>query len=420
MGENYPIWQITFKDDITFNGETYKTSGAVIEFADTMKESYPDPESRQRKTEPGTLEEDIKRRDLSINMLIKDMTTGEVKDMTGISKTDIENGIIRGHPAVSLDDMFNNDPLRMLRVIRFQAKYGWDIPLSVLHAIKRNADRIKIVSAERIMEELKKVMEYGKLHGAIKLMSMTGLLKFILPEIEALKGMQHNKKYHQEGDIYKHTLMVLKNAPAGVENQIAALLHDIGKPSTTELVEDQIHNIGHENVGADIAEAILHRLKFDNDTVARVKKMVRNHMRPHALGRASGPKALRKFIRDVGEEMVDSILSLAEADELGKIPATHDIPDLRKKIDDVKKQTVPIKKEPVLNGTEIMDILKIKPGAGVGEAKKFLIDLEDDYVEQGKELTKEEAKAKLLEKYGKKTSISTCLRILAEDILNPT
>jgi tRNA nucleotidyltransferase/poly(A) polymerase len=194
--------------------------------------------------------------------------------------------------------------------------------------------------------------------------------------------------------------MVLKNAPPGVENQIAALLHDVGKVPTTTMLEEEIHSYGHEDVGADIAEAVMKRLKFDSDTTARVKKMVKNHMRPHHLGRGSGPKALRKFIRDIGDELVDSVLSLARADELGKIPSTDDIPDLIEQIKKVReKSKEKITEKAILDGEEIMDLLKIPTGTEVGRAKKMLLEIEDDYAERGEEITKEKARQELLEKF---------------------
>jgi putative nucleotidyltransferase with HDIG domain len=347
------------------------------------------------------------------------MTTGEIEDLTGQSKDDIKKGILRGHPKIPMDKTFEEDPLRMIRLFRFQAKYDWDIPMAVLHAVKRKADRITIISSERIMEELKKIMELGKLKQTIKLMSATGLLKHILPEIEALKGVKQNLKWHTEGDAYKHTLMVLKEAPPGVDNQIAALLHDVGKATTTSMLEEEIHSYGHEDVGADIAEAVMKRLKFDNDTTSRVKKMVKNHMRPHHLGRGAGPKALRKFIRDVGDELVDSILALARADELGKIPSTHDIPDLIEKIKKIREESKEkITEKTILNGKEIMDLLDIPTGVDVGRAKKMLIDLEDEYAEKGEELTKETAKKELLKSFIKKASITNELRRISNIIQN--
>jgi len=258
------------------------------------------------------------------------------------------------------------------------------------------------------MGELEKIMKLGKLKQAIKLMSATGLLKHILPEVEALKGVKQRPDYHGEKDLFTHVLMVLENAPPGVENQMAALLHDIGKPATTKIIEEQITSKGHEEVGSEIAEAIMKRLKFDNDATGRVKKIVRNHMRPHSLSGA-GPKALRKFIRDVGDELVESVLNLARADELGKIPASNDIPDLKKRIEEIKTR-VNITKKPVLNGDEIMELLKIPTGTEVGRAKKFLIDLEDDYAEKDKTLSKEEAREELLKEFHKKVALSDVLR----------
>lgn len=400
MGKGYPIWEIIFKNNVILNGETYGTAGAKIQFAEPMKESYPDPSSRQRVVEPATIHEDIARRDFTVNMLLKDMATGEIEDLSGVSKEDLKRGVLKGHPQIDPDKMFSDDPLRMIRLIRFQTKYGWKIPRFMLDSVKRNAERITIVSAERIMTELEKIMDMGKLERAIRLMSLTGLLKHVLPEVEQLKGVAQNAKYHEEGDVYRHTLMVLKNAPPGVENQIAALLHDIGKPATSEMLEGEIKTYGHDDVGADIAEAILKRLHFKNETIDRVKTMVKNHMRPHFLGSREDvtPKSLRKFIREVGEELVDSVLALARADELGAIPDKNRVPDLVKKIEEIRKHTPDVKK-PILNGREIMELLKIPQGSAVGQASKIVTEIADEYADAGKELTKEEAQKELLKRF---------------------
>jgi len=398
----YPIWQITFTDDTEYDQQTFHTKGAIIEFADTMKESFPDDTSRQRSVQPGTLEEDIERRDFTVNMLLKDLTSGEIVDLTGVSKSDIENGILRGHPRVSLDKIFKEDPLRMARLIRFQCKYGWIIPLSVLKTVRRNATRIKIVSAERIMGELTKVMKLGKLDQAIKLMKATGLLPHILPEVQAMIGVKQSEREHAEGDVYKHTLEVLRNAPSTIEGQLAALLHDVGKPSTQELIGDALHFYGHEDVGAEITEAILRRLKFDVTTIKKVVTAVRNHMRPHFLSE-SKDKAIRKFIRDLGDE-IEVTLDLAEADEKGSFPNKHNIPVLRERVKNIRESPLPVSRKPILNGIELMGILGITTQDKqklplIGSAGKFLLDLADDYAERGLELTKEEAAHAVRERY---------------------
>ena len=402
LGAGYPIWKITFKDDIEYKGQEYNTAGAEIDFADAMKEEFPDPTSRQRVTSSSTIEDDIERRDFTVNMLLKDMTTGEIEDLTGQSKEDIKNGILRGHPKVSFDMILTNDPLRMIRLVRFQAKYGWKVPMAVLKTIKRNAERIKIVSPERIIEELAKLMNMGKLYSAIRLMSTTGLLKYILPEIEELKGVPQSPKHHGEGDAYVHTLMVLKNAKPGVVPQLAALLHDVGKASTTTKDEEgKITSHGHDEVGAKIAEEIMKRMKvsvIDSSAPEKVKKIISLHMRPHFLGRPMGggvasSKSIRSFVREAGDVLED-VLDLARADETGKIPPTDDVPRLRERIAEIGATVE--KKKPILDGREIMDLLGIKRGIDVGKAVKIVADLEDEY---GSELTKEFAKEELKKRF---------------------
>jgi len=391
MGAGYPIWQITFKDDITHDKIKYKTQGAVIEFADTMKENFPDEESRQRETEYGTLKDDIERRDFTVNMLLKDLTTGEVKDLTGVSKSDLNKGILRGHPKVSLDKIFSNDPLRMIRLVRFQAKYGWEIPKSVLRTVMRNAERIEIVSAERIMEELKKLMVLGKLDVGIKLMKITGLLKYVLPEIDELRGVMQSSDYHGEGDVFNHTMLVLKGAQPTVEDQLAALLHDVGKKEVQTFLGDKIHFYGHEDVGAQIAKAILKRLKFDNKTIDDVSKRIKFHMKPLLLSEAK-EKGLKKFIRTVGDDMVDAILALAEADVKGRIPQRGvDIEELKNKIEQIRKSPIKMKEKPILDGNEIMKIFKLKQSPKIREIKDYLLKVEDDYASDEKVLTKDDA-----------------------------
>jgi tRNA nucleotidyltransferase (CCA-adding enzyme) len=232
-------------------------------------------------------------------------------------------------------------------------------------------------------------MKLGKTASAIRLMKATNLLGYILPEIHGLVGVKHDKRSHQEGDVYKHTLLVLSNAPPTIEGQLAALLHDVGKPDTQEFIGNKIQFLGHEDVGAEMAEAILRRLKFDNKTIQKVKTMVKNHMRPHSLEKAS-PKALRKFVRDVGEEMVDNVLDLAEADSLGNLPPRNYIPELRKRIEETKK--IPVARKPVLSGHEIMELLNEKPGPIIGQVGNYLLDLQDELAEEGEELTREKAK----------------------------
>jgi poly(A) polymerase len=401
MGK-YPIWAITFKDDVEFEGEVYETKGAELEFADTQKESFPDEASRQRVTEPGNIKEDVERRDFTVNMLLKDLSTGELRDLTGTSVNDVKKGILRGHPGVDFEEILKQDPLRMMRLVRFQAKYGWRVPLSVLKLVKKNSSRIKIVSGERIREELVKLMKIGKLHQGIRLMKTTGLLKYVFPEIDAMQGVEqeYSRGVHQEGDVYKHTMLVLNSAQPGVLNQMAALLHDVGKPDSRETIGGLVKFLGHDKVGGEIAEAMMRRLKFERKDIKSVRKMVEMHMRTHSLirdGQATTVKTLRRFVRDVGEELVDAVLDLAEADSLGNLPERNHIPKLRKMIEEV--QNVPVEAKPPLNGHEVKNLLGLKQGREIGQAIQFLRDKMDDLAGHGKILTKDEAIRLLKEEY---------------------
>ena len=395
---NYPIWQITFRSNVKYKGTDYETEGAVIEFATPMREIFPDDSSRQRNVEEGTLEEDVKRRDFTTNMLYKNITSGEILDFSGTSKMDIDNGILRSHSETSADKMFSDDPLRMLRLIRFQCKNGWDIPEEMKESVCRNAFRIEIVSRERIMEELRKIMLMGKLKQAIIFMDETGLLPFVLPEISDLKNVQQDERHHPEGDVFQHTLLVLDNAKPTVEAQMAALLHDVGKLDTQMEDEKGIHFYGHDDSGAKKAREILRRLKFDSDTINTIADMIELHMRPHRMD-VSSSKAIRKLIRDAGDNL-ENVLDLAEADQLGREGISKaDIPDLRERIRNLKVSTPPVTDKTVLTGEEIMELLGIPAGRKVGEVKKFLIDLQDDWAVNGEELSKEDARSAVLDQF---------------------
>ena len=414
MGESYPIWQISFKKDIAYKGEQYITSGAVIEFVDTMKESYPDPTSRQRKVEFATLEEDIERRDFTINMGLKDLTTGEykyLKDKNGKKLDfvkDIKDGVLKGHPNNdTMDKTFSADPLRLMRLVRFYAKYDFKVPEDVKESIKRVADRINIVSGERVRDELIKILQInkkdeqsGKVKGetakALKFMKEVGLLKHVLPEIEELEKTEQSAPHHLEGDVFKHTLMVLEEAPATLYGQLSALLHDVGKPSTQTKDGDKIKFLKHEEVGGEIAEAILRRLKFKSDDIKKIRVMVEQHMRPFQISDAKPgnvKKKLRQFVDVVGEELWEGIFDLAQADGVGKLPSEPGtVADLKKTLKELLHSTPPELKKPVLDGKQVMDILGIQTGPLIGKVLIFLKDAtRDAWDKQNKILSEAEA-----------------------------
>lgn len=405
MGAHYPIWHLHFKDDIQFEGKTFLTAQAEVDFADTQVEMFPDAKSRQRISSFGTLEQDIERRDFTVNMLLRDLTTGELKDLTGVSLQDIQKGYLRGHPQIDLNKIFIDDPLRMLRLIRFQARFSWSVATETLECIRQNADRIQIVSAERINIELTKIMEVGKLAEAVKMMDSTGLLVYIFPEVAEMKIVEQDIYHHSEGSVYIHTLLLLQKARPTVVAQLAALLHDVGKKSCQTYVPQsdgappRIRFLNHENVGAVMSEKILRRLKFDLDTIKKVKKLIQFHLRAFT-SKEWTDKAVRKFIRDCGDDLED-VLHLTEIDGLSSFgpngqPKENVIPALRERIK--KVQLIPINKKAILTGDEVMMLLKIK-GPEVKEALNLLQEIEDELAVEGKILTPDQARILLKERH---------------------
>jgi len=193
---------------------------------------------------------------------------------------------------------------------------------------------------------------------------------------------------------------VLENAKPGIENQMAALLHDIGKPATQQILPDKTTFLEHQHAGADITRAIMKRLKFDKKTTDKVVTLVKRHMDPLRKQKAKD-KNLRKYIREVGDEMIDAIMDLARADELGRLPPKDEIPTLMKRIEEIRKAPIKVEKKPILDGKEIMELTGIQPGPEVGKAKEYLFEVQDEYASKNKKLTKTEAKKLLLKKFKK-------------------
>jgi poly(A) polymerase len=401
LGATYPIWHLRFKSNIDFDSQLYLTEGAEVDFADTQKESFPDPTTRQRITQFGTIEEDIARRDFTVNMLLRDLTTAGIVDYTKTGLEDLNCGILRGHPHVDISKIFSDDPLRMIRLIRFHAKYGWKIDELTFRKAQENASRISIISGERIRDELIKIMEIGKLASAIQMMDEMQILKFILPEIDAMKGVQQDIYYHSEGDVYIHTLMAVEKSKPTVIAQLSALLHDIGKPATQTIhpIEGKpprIKFLQHDEVGAQMCEVVMRRLKFENAVIEKIKKMILFHLRAHTSTEWSS-KAVRKFVRDCDEDLED-ILHLTEVDGLSSHgpeghPKPNLIPELRDRIK--KLSAVAIRKKTVLNGHEIMQLLNIQ-GKQIGQAIQLLQEIEDDWATQHHQEIPKETAAKLL------------------------
>jgi len=395
-GSNPVIYPKFGTAKITLRGIEYNNidlSDMDIEFVMTRKERYTD-NSRKPDVEYGTLQQDTERRDFTINSLLKDLTTGEIIDMTGMGKDDIKKGLIR--TPLDPDIIFSEDPLRMLRAIRFSCKYKWNLPMFMIKALKKNADKLKNISVERIREELDKMLVSSIPDRAIRLLQITGLSQYIFPELDALIGMKQNK-YHSY-DAMTHTLQVLKQVPPTVIDRLSALFHDIGKVKANQVIGGEIHFYDHEDIGADMARDILFRLKYPNDIINAVYTCVKNHMRTKQwkddISHISD-KAIRKLKNEIGPNL-NTLLNLIDADNKshgGSNNIPNQVTNIKNRMQNIEmggdKMVLPI------NGDDIMKILNIKPGVEVKNALEFI---KDKWLENPG-ITREEAIYFLKQKY---------------------
>jgi poly(A) polymerase len=239
--------------------------------------------------------EDVERRDFTINGLLLDPLSKQVLDFVG-GRDDLQAGIIRaiGDP----ERRFAEDKLRMLRAVRFAARFDYAIEPATFRAIQRQASQIHQVSPERVRDELTRMLTEGRARAAFLLLDETGLLHQLLPEIEAMKGVEQPAQFHPEGDVFVHTLLLLENLPHPCPPTLAwgALLHDVGKPPTFRVAPDRIRFDDHVDVGVKMAEEICRRLRFSNDDTEQIIALVDNHMRFGHVQRMK-ESTFKKFVR---------------------------------------------------------------------------------------------------------------------------
>ena len=273
--------------------------GVKVEVATFRSDvGYTDGRHPDRVVFANSPEEDVKRRDFTINGLVMRHNTAEILDFVD-GQADLEAGIIRaiGEP----DRRFAEDKLRMLRAIRFAARFGYEIEHKTFAAIPKHARLISQVSAERIRDELTKLLTEGAARTGFELLDSSWLLSIVLPEIAAMQGVEQPPQYHPEGDVWIHTLLMLEGLPAGCSAALAwgVLLHDVGKPATFRSAKetgDRIRFDGHVEVGLAIAREILGRLRFSNDETGQILSLVEHHMKFKDVGRMR-PATLKRFVR---------------------------------------------------------------------------------------------------------------------------
>ncbi len=349
-----------------------------IEFASARRESY-DHDSRKPHVEPADLQTDLARRDFTVNCLAMRMgaQAGELIDLFG-GRADLDAGILR--TPLNPDRTFSDDPLRMMRAVRFASQLQFTIAPETLAGIVRNVERIGIVSQERITEEFLKVMNSQTPSMGIGLMFETGLLKVILPELALLAGVEQQKGFLHK-DVFKHTMKVLDNLCEMTTDprlRFAALMHDIGKPRTKRFVEGTGWTFhGHEDVGHRMVKGVGKKMKLPGDFIEYAAKMVRLHMRPIQLvDEEVTDSAIRRLIFDSGND-VDDLLTLCRADITSgnKERARRHLRNFEhvlRRVREVEEKDRLRAFQPPIRGEEIMQLFGIPPGRKVGQLKKLI------------------------------------------------
>jgi poly(A) polymerase len=381
-------------------GKEFGTIGArigddTVEITTYRADEY-DPTSRKPLVAFGTsLEGDLIRRDFTVNSMALRLPEQVLVDPTN-GLQDLINGVLRtpSPPEVS----FSDDPLRMMRGARFTSQLGFELEASTFKAMQDMCQRIEIISAERVRDELVKLMLGANPRRGLKVLNDSGLAALVLPELPALK--LETDEHHHHKDVYEHTLTVVEQAidyeaDYGLEKDLvlrfAALLHDIGKPSTRRLeAGGAVSFYHHDVVGAKLAAKRMRALHFDNATTKAVSRLIELHLR--FFGYSDQPwsdSAVRRYVRDAGDQLL-RLHALTRADVTTRNTRkadrlSHAYDDLENRIAQISAQEELNSIRPDIDGEDIMRILDLKPGREVGEAYRFLMELRLDEGEIGAE-----------------------------------
>jgi len=386
---------------IEFGTVAGKRGDTTVEVTTYRTESY-DPESRKPEVEYGdSIEGDLSRRDFTVNSMALELTTKTpefIDPFNGLE--DLAKRVLR--TPSKAENSFSDDPLRMMRAARFASQLGFEIAPDVLQAIKDMAGRISIISAERVRDEFTKMLMSKNPRTGITILVETGLAEIVLPEIPKLR--LEIDEHHHHKDVYEHSITVLEQAISHEDRlggpnliiRLAALLHDIGKPKTRNLIPGggvSFHH--HEIVGARLSKSRLKALRFDGDTIEQVETLVALHLRFHGYGDGEWTdSAVRRYVRDAGDLLVHlHVLTRADcttrnAKKAERLAKTYDA--LEARIAKLMEEEELSKIRPDLDGAQVMKLLGIKPSAAVGKALDYLLELRLENGPLGEERATEE------------------------------
>jgi poly(A) polymerase len=376
-------------------GVRFGTVGArrldrVLEITTFREERYPESERKPAVTFAKDIQTDLSRRDFTINAMAVRLPDGEFVDpFEGVKDLAAKRLDTPLDPEVA----FSDDPLRMLRAARFVSQLGVEPAPRVVEAIGRMRERLRIVSGERIREELDKLLVGEAAGKGLALLVETGLSDEFLPELSALRLEQDPVQRHK--DVLRHTFAVVERVDPEPMLRLAALLHDIGKPATREITPEGVSFHHHEVVGARMAEARLRELRYPNAIVEDVRKLVELHLRFHGYGEGWTDSAVRRYVRDAGP-LLDELNQLTRADCTTRDPKRAERfarlqDELEERIARLAEQENLEAMRPPLDGRQVMERLGLEPGPVVGEALAFLMEIR---IERG-EIPEEEAYALL-------------------------
>jgi poly(A) polymerase len=329
------------------------------------------------------LEDDLLRRDFTINALARDPLNGDIIDLFG-GRQDLEANILRA-VGNEPDKRFDEDPLRLLRAVRFASQLDFTIEPETRRSILRQAAKLQKISRERIRDEMNKLLISPHPAKGLDLLVELGLMEWIIPEVVELRGVsQQQTRSVSSKDVYAHVLRVVERSSSRLATRWSALLHDIAKPRTKSVEENKIHFFGHEDVGAYMTRDILRRLHFDRDFIENVSRIVRLHMRANAYTSDWTDGAVRRLMLDSGEVLPD-LLDLSRADitsyRADKISrAAARVAELEERCQWLKEEAERVPLKSPLDGNELMALFGRSPGPWLRPLKDHLLGLVIDGV----------------------------------------